>query len=349
MNTDASEYSCEMCGRCCWQDIPLTIYDIHRIAMKLGIDDREVFERSIGEKIAPRVITFTLNRKEDGSCIYLDEDQKCSIYSFRPRVCSFYPCPDISKKDKDLWRRLYLSSACYQFFWEHSMAVNYTKEYIQRFGTNWNEDGYFEILDELKHYIITQESEKIIVASDENGSPIMMKYNCTKCKMKECRMETEITLMDILRIAQKTKNSIQDIFMNAVSKQPHSYTGGLKLRKTKGGTRCVYKSKKGHCKIYSFRPNFCKFVPCRMRVSNKKIWERFFFAAGNIEDQWQLEVSIAVTREYVKEIGVRYNKISFERYIEKINILMKNNDVKEKFIRKIDQYRYDKIPIEPVL
>jgi len=102
-----------------------------------------------------------------------------SIYSFKPRVCSFYPCPDILKKDKVLWEKLYLSKSSFEIFWEHSMAENHTKKYIQRFfGTRWNEDGYFEVLDDLKRYIITEEGKNLVVASDENGLPVELKYNC---------------------------------------------------------------------------------------------------------------------------------------------------------------------------
>lgn len=76
MNTNSSEYSCKMCGRCCYQDIPLTIYDIHRIARELAVDDRKVFEQCVSEKVAPRVNIFALKKKEDGACLFLNEEHK---------------------------------------------------------------------------------------------------------------------------------------------------------------------------------------------------------------------------------------------------------------------------------
>ena len=67
--------------------------------------------------------------------------------------------------------------------------------------------------------------------------------------------------------------------------------------------------------------------------------------AGDIEEQWEHEVSTAITRRYVREIGVKYNKTGFDRHIEEINTLMKNEELKDEFVRNIRQYRYDKVPI----
>ena len=349
MTTQWGEYSCKTCGRCCHQDIPLTIYDIHRIARELGMPDREVFQKSVAKKTAPRVNTFAMKKKKDGSCVFLGEDSKCTIHGFKPRVCSFYPCPDILEKDKHLWERLYLSSSSFRIFWEHSMAENHTKRYIRRFGTRWNEDGYIEILQDIERCVVTDDGETLLVASDETGLPIMMKYNCARCKVRECRMETEITLMDISRIADNTRTSIQNVFKKAVSNQPHSHTGGLKLRKAGAGARCVYFDEKTHCKIYQFRPKFCQFEPCGVKVSDEETWKRFFFAAGDIDSQWELEIGAAVTRRYVKDVGTRYNRMAFENYVKEMNSLMKNGEVKDMFVRSINGYRYDKMPIQPAV
>jgi Fe-S-cluster containining protein len=35
---------------------------------------------------------WRLKKKEDGACIYLDEDDRCSIYSWRPIVCRNFSC-----------------------------------------------------------------------------------------------------------------------------------------------------------------------------------------------------------------------------------------------------------------
>ena len=347
---DSGEYSCKMCGRCCHQVIPVTIYDIHRIAMGLDMADREVFERCVSYVTSRDGNIFAMKRKDDGSCTFLDEDNKCSIHSLKPRVCSFYPCPDILEKDKNLWGNLYLASASYEVFWEHSMAENHTKRYIQRFGTYWNEDGYFEVLKDIEIRVITECGETLCVASDEAGLPIVMKHNCSKCTITECRLETEITLKDISRIAQRTQTPIRSIFDTAVAKQPHTYTGGLKLRKQEGGTRCIYYfGKEEHCSIHEFRPRFCQFVPCKLKVSDKETWRRFFYASGDIESQWELEVSVAVTRKYVKDAGLSYNRAAFEKYNGEIDRLMKNSRLKYEFLGEINQYRYDTIPIQPIV
>jgi len=348
-----NEYSCKLCGRCCHQDIPVTIYDLHRIAVGLGIHDGQAFNKCVGVKVAPKVNIFSMKKKADGSCVFLEEDNHCSIHSFKPRICSFFPCPDIKKENKNLWEKLYLSSSTYEIFWEHSMAENHTKKYIQHYGTDWNEDGYFEILDGLKHCIISEDGEELVVASDRNGLPIIMKYNCLTCKVKECRLQTEITLIDILRISENTHKTVQYVFKSAVSKRLHSYTGGLKMKKTGGGIRCVYfsKNKQGHehCKIFEFRPRFCDFSPCRIRIGDEETWKRFFFATGSIDEHWELEAASVISREYANNVGTKYNKTEFEKHVEKINVLLNDDELKDTFVINIREYRYDEIPIQPAL
>ncbi len=346
------DYRCKQCGRCCHQDIPITIYDVHRIAVEMRIDDRQAFERCVADQVAPRVGIFAMRKADGGACVFLDDQKQCTIHSFKPRVCSFFPCPDILKVDKDLWEQLYLSSAPYEIFWEHAMAENHTKRYIEKYGTQWNAEGYYQTLNELKHYIVTEAGETLLVARDENGRPMELKYNCSRCKVAECRMESEITLMDIDRIASATNCSVGEVFKHAVAKHPHTFTGGLKLKKMQGGSRCIYydrqEGRAEHCRVYTCRPRFCEFAPCRMRVCDDKSWRCFFFASGDLDGHWELEVAATVTRHYVRYYGTSYHKELFKKHMEEIDTIMNNDMLKEEFLQKIRQYRYDVVPIQPI-
>ncbi len=62
--TYSTKFSCTMCGKCCF---------VSQKAFK------EVFEK------------FGWKTKEDGSCIHLTSDKKCSIYGKRPLICRLYP------------------------------------------------------------------------------------------------------------------------------------------------------------------------------------------------------------------------------------------------------------------
>jgi len=147
-----------MCGKCCYQDIPLTVSDVHRIALGLAITDGEAFCLCVAEQAAPKAGTFSLRKRADRACCFLGEDKKCSIYAFKPEVCSFYPCPEILKTDAALWQKLYLSNAPHEAFWAHAIAETYTKQYIARFGTRWDEQGYFEALAKLEYHILSEKT-----------------------------------------------------------------------------------------------------------------------------------------------------------------------------------------------
>ena len=120
-----SEFSCLRCGKCCRrEDGDNTVFvrpgEIERITEKTGLSFEEtaaplfpdVYERQggkyavtaaraaavleeIADQIAPdgRVRTFgwTLRRKPDGSCRFLNADNKCLVYEERPLLCRTYP------------------------------------------------------------------------------------------------------------------------------------------------------------------------------------------------------------------------------------------------------------------
>ena len=64
MSAKTREYKCRQCGECCYQVIPLTIYDIHRIAISLGISDENAFKQSVALQPVPNIDIFTIKKKE---------------------------------------------------------------------------------------------------------------------------------------------------------------------------------------------------------------------------------------------------------------------------------------------
>ena len=77
--TYSTRFSCTLCGKCCF------------VSQKTF---KEVFEK------------FGWKTKEDGSCVNLTKDNKCSIYDERPLICRLYPFQinpkDLVKGDVDL-------------------------------------------------------------------------------------------------------------------------------------------------------------------------------------------------------------------------------------------------------
>src|SRR5580704_6522129 len=78
-------YECGACSRCCHGKlIPLTPYEVARLAEHLGTTTTETLERWTtrgGSALASR---------PDGGCVLLGE-QGCSVHPARPLACRLYP------------------------------------------------------------------------------------------------------------------------------------------------------------------------------------------------------------------------------------------------------------------
>ena len=86
---------CNQSGRCC----KLFLVDLNEEEYK-----SEKFETELGEfgmiddfKLAKEAGANILKRREDGACVYL-EDNLCSIHENRPKVCKGFFCNSKAKK-----------------------------------------------------------------------------------------------------------------------------------------------------------------------------------------------------------------------------------------------------------
>lgn len=97
------KFRCLCDGQCCkryW--IPVTHLDLLRLKIYGGIEvdesfielkDRKYYELDLYSpiKIMGGEYYLSLASREDGSCIFLQEDGKCSVHEYKPLVCRFYP------------------------------------------------------------------------------------------------------------------------------------------------------------------------------------------------------------------------------------------------------------------
>ncbi len=81
---------CRRCNACCrWPgDVRLREGELDRIARFLGIDPREAADRFT--RLTRDRRALSLAEKEDGSCIFLEEDG-CRIHEVKPRQCREFP------------------------------------------------------------------------------------------------------------------------------------------------------------------------------------------------------------------------------------------------------------------
>lgn len=91
------ENKCEECGgKCCIGDgyVFLDVDEIEKIAsfLHLSLDE---FGMQYLRKVGNRYALVELPDKEE--CVFLDSNNKCSIYELRPKNCRTFPFWDIFK------------------------------------------------------------------------------------------------------------------------------------------------------------------------------------------------------------------------------------------------------------
>ena len=85
-------FQCRRCGACCRVKdgiVRVSDAEISRIAAFLGVGESEFVEHST--ELAPDRKSLVLKSRTDGSCVYLTEDNLCSINSVKPDKCGSFP------------------------------------------------------------------------------------------------------------------------------------------------------------------------------------------------------------------------------------------------------------------
>lgn len=116
-------FKCTLCGRCCKDPqtfVNLTYLDILRIKKGLNLSEKELLgyigfytfnKENIKVYIEHMVYSPVMTerglafigvlRDEQSRCIFLDSDNLCTIYSFRPRICTSFPFTLKQKEKKE--------------------------------------------------------------------------------------------------------------------------------------------------------------------------------------------------------------------------------------------------------
>lgn len=109
MTFERTRCSCPGCVRCCYRHPgPLAVGDYERIAAVVGEDvAREKLRRSYGALLASsygivRVPTITPAMRDDGGCVFLTEEDRCSIHESAPAGCALF---DVHMGERESQRR----------------------------------------------------------------------------------------------------------------------------------------------------------------------------------------------------------------------------------------------------
>lgn len=94
---------CEGCSECCKvteDTIHLDPYDVCALTNGLGKDFAVLLnEGIIALTVIDGVITPYLNKDAAGSCVFLSQEGRCNIHSFRPGFCRLFPLGRIYNED----------------------------------------------------------------------------------------------------------------------------------------------------------------------------------------------------------------------------------------------------------
>lgn len=99
-----AKYSGKLCRRCtatcCTLPVEVKNHDLVRLGLldEFSRDDeprllaRQLAKRGVIEHFHARSATYTLSRRADGSCLFLDHSEKrCTVYPNRPDTCRNHP------------------------------------------------------------------------------------------------------------------------------------------------------------------------------------------------------------------------------------------------------------------
>jgi len=180
--------------------------------------------------------------------------------------------------------------------------------------------------------------QKIKLGCIKDGNPKALIYDCSQCKKPGMSAdETPITLDDIRRIVDHLEISWEYFFRHKVGPEPIKYARGLMMKR---GRHCIFFREGIHCSIEEVKPMHCRFTPCPIRVHSHEEYACHYYGSGTVEQQFRHQIALALTREYVKEHGVAYNKEAVDKCLKKIAKFFQDSEEFEKFCERISCYRY---------
>ncbi len=335
---EESKDACQMCGKCCHFEIPMTLLDIHRIARITDTQPKEVFLQRIQRKVSARSGLFMIRKDSNRACIFLSENNLCAIHAAKPRACGFYNCASQSSSDMIPWTVACSSDTARAELWEQSISAAITKAYIKDHGTRWNDTAYHKAILSIYDNIVVHHSQTIKLGRDINKAPVGMIYDCSRCGERgSCAKETPVTLDDIRRITQCTGIGWKAFFTNKIDSSPSSNTGGLRLKRD---SHCVFFDSEKHCSISDIRPTHCRFTPCPSKTHGGDEFSCLYLGSGTVEEQFRHQVALTMTRQYVAECGVTYEKHSVRKTLKMIDRFVGQHQALQEFCHNIAPFRY---------
>ena len=338
IETDNREIdACEMCGKCCKYDVPITLQDIDRISRKIGMNACQFFEKFIIPDRTTDKHLLLLKKKDDGYCLLFSENRTCTIHDSSPRACQFYNCKDRESSAFLIWKHEKSIEECRAILWEHSVSSLVTARYVQNNATIYNQDDFETAIQSIRGAIITKSTQKLKVSNLGTGHSFGIVYDCDSCKNRgECATETPVTLNDLKAIKDHLKIDWTHLMREHVSDEPSSI-GTFKLRREKN---CVFFGRDKYCSISAVKPMHCRFTCCPLKVTDPELRKCLYCSSGTIAEQFRHHVATIVTKRYVEEFGLTLNGEAIENAMSMITQFAEDENILNLFKKDVKDFRY---------
>lgn len=332
------EQSCNQCGECCHYEIPITLYDIHRIAGHLGCENREVFEKYIQNDVSPLSGLYKISKKSDRACVFLDDQNRCSIHAAKPLVCELFNCDKANRQKSLPWTSTCHDDASRIQVWRQSLAVAITRAYIERNGVIFNDESFKLAISSIEQQSGCDRQCNVKLSQDNDGNPMAMIYCCDECqRRKETSRETPVTLHDIESMRKLLQISPEEFFTSYVDRKVATDSGVLRLKRSH---HCVLLGQNMKCMVEKSRPMHCRFTPCPMRTEQPELMDRFYLGSGTLEEQFIHQIALDQTRKYLSKNGTGYHQAEYTAFLSRIMSRSEDKELFQQFCKWIAPYRY---------
>jgi Fe-S-cluster containining protein len=217
--------------------------------------------------------------------------------------------------------------------------VELTRAYTARHGATFNRDDFDAALHSIHNNIVEHETQKIKLARTPDGAPIAMIYDCESCPHHgEVACSTILTLDDLQRLVEQTGHSWERLFGQFIDRTPDPEGGTMHLKRDE---HCVFFDPETRgCSVEEARPTHCRFTPCPLRTQDGETFSRLYLGSGRLEEQFRHQVAMEVTREYIREHGMKYHRKGIRAALQRLEALAADREAFKTFLEQVAPVRY---------
>ena len=346
---DIPGFTCKQSGDCCRKRrIPVTLVEIERLAQYRSIALPAFFEQYLSAATVGNETVLLLGKAEDGWCVFNSEDKRCGVHSVKPSACALFLCLEALKsREGYAWSLLFGNEEGRRYIARRSVAQEITTQYVQAHGAQWDEKAFYEGIAEIEERQATLARQTLRAARQADDTTGFISFECPACKVRSsCCTDRPLTLDDIRAIAEYKNLSIEDCFTKYVAEEASEKSQGmLALKRAEAEGACVFLDRENNCcSILACQPAYCRFIVCPLYQLDSDMHARYFFGAGDLEEQFRHSLAVEVTQRYIAQHGYKPDLQGITRHIQLLDELLKQETLYDEFCASVALFRYAQEP-----